>query len=457
MLLLALLACTPPDDTDKPARDDTAADTDTDDTGTDDTDTDDTDTDDTDTDDTDTAGDTDTDTAPPPVDADADGYTADVDCDDANAAVNPGVASDPCNGIDDDCDGTYEEDSAGPAAWHGGVAYTSLAEALARTEAGDTVGLCPGTYTGTWSVAEPVILEGWARDPARTILDGNGAEPVLGVSDIVDRPDAVGFAYLTVRNGVADRGGALYAYAANVRVTNSVLENNTGRVGGAIAAISSESVNVTDSTLQDNVATDAGGAIYVEGSRLDTVTLTTTGSTYARNAAAEEGGAIGATFYGYGNVNPQSSVFDENTAGTSGGAVAIAIVKNLFFNSGSSTFTGNVAGDVAGAVWVYSDLYAELNTGSASFTDNSAAAGAGAVYVEAPTAVLNASGTWHRNVAADGSCAGVGGYGEIEGDWGTGADENLGCDVSLSVCEQVRTDLGAGTDVQCRPDGSWTE
>ncbi len=61
-------------------------------------------------------GDTDTDTVPEdPFDRDDDGdgwSENEGDCDDDDAAVHP-EQDDECNGMDDDCDGVYEEDAAG--------------------------------------------------------------------------------------------------------------------------------------------------------------------------------------------------------------------------------------------------------------------------------------------------------------------------------------------------------
>ncbi len=57
------------------------------------------------------------DTGTPPVDADGDGFFADEDCDDADATVHPG-AEETCNGVDDDCDGSIDEDATDLLTWY---------------------------------------------------------------------------------------------------------------------------------------------------------------------------------------------------------------------------------------------------------------------------------------------------------------------------------------------------
>ena len=52
------------------------------------------------------------------ADEDADGHPACEDCDDAEAAVNE-EAPETCNGVDDNCDGSIDEDATDAATWYG--------------------------------------------------------------------------------------------------------------------------------------------------------------------------------------------------------------------------------------------------------------------------------------------------------------------------------------------------
>ena len=57
------------------------------------------------------------DTGDIPVDADGDGYAADADCDDSDAAVNP-MASEQCDGVDNNCDGVIDADAVDRSTWY---------------------------------------------------------------------------------------------------------------------------------------------------------------------------------------------------------------------------------------------------------------------------------------------------------------------------------------------------
>lgn len=68
------------------------------------------------------------------ADADGDGYTADVDCNDEDIAVNPG-ATEVCDGIDNNCDGNIDE--AGGSTWYADADADTYGDAAMTTVACD--------------------------------------------------------------------------------------------------------------------------------------------------------------------------------------------------------------------------------------------------------------------------------------------------------------------------------
>lgn len=133
------------------------------------------------------------------------------------------------------------------------------------TSAGvDTINFaCSGSGTATISI--PSMLEitknltlQWQSGNSVT-LDGGNAVQVIKVDN--------GFTFtlnnLTIANGSAVSGGAIYNDGGTINITNDTFTGNSATASGG-AIYSSGVINVTGSTFVNNSAVD-GGAIYVTG------------------------------------------------------------------------------------------------------------------------------------------------------------------------------------------------
>lgn len=189
---------------------------------------------------------------------------------------------------------------------------TSLRAAIQEANAlagNDTIQLPVGTYgltiaavstnpdaaDGDLDVTSTITIQG--DTAATSIIDANQLDRLFDVTGA----GSLFLSNLTLRNGLADTGGAIRSQGS-LDVRDSILTANRATIrGGAIEAsgVTGNSVGVYGTTLSNNLANGnanpatpsgngIGGAITVSGS----IPVTISGSTLSNNMAAGEGGAL---------------------------------------------------------------------------------------------------------------------------------------------------------------------
>ncbi len=227
---------------------------------------------------------------------------------------------------------------------------------------------CSGTltFTAEKTITSHVIIEG----AGQVTIDGNGTTRLF----YVNSGATLDLRELSLQNGSADEGGAILNANGTLRVTGSVLDNNSASVGGAIGSVGK--ATIVGSTLRGNQA-NIGGAVIAIG------TPTFIGSTFQGNHASERGGALTLA----GIVTIATSTFIDNSADTFGGALELngAGVENVA-TIAASTFAGNRANTAGGAI--SNAAYTSIN--ASTFSGNNAEHG-GAIENRAGLNIANST------------------------------------------------------------------
>ena len=229
-----------------------------------------------------------------------------------------------------------------------------------------------GLVTGTLTLNQNVVM---TDDEAANFVNGviinkniriDGKGHTIDAKNLgrifeIDGGFAVTLTNVTLTNGKADNGGAIYNFG-NLDLVHVNFVNNTAKYGGAIMNYAYGLV-LDDSTFTNNTA-KIGGAIYNSAD-----CFVVGNSTFANNTATSKGGAI--YNYGIGFV-VGNSTFANNTAEDAGA------VYNEGDNSvvGNSTFVNNTATSIGGAIINNGKLVVD----NSAFEDNAANYYGGAIF-----------------------------------------------------------------------------
>jgi len=318
--------------------------------------------------------------------------------------------------------------------------YATISDAILAASNGDVIEVEAGDYPETLAINVDVEIVGLGG-LATTSLSGVGA-PAVAVDGAIAR--LTGFTInptadrgVVVRNGAEftgtdldisgfsidayNAGAAVLADASMVTLVDVVMDGNDGG-GDAGAAAFFDSVGsftrvtvtrstagadgavgvyasdlfIEDSTFEDNVAADDGGAFDID---LGSAVIFTT-STFADNSAIDAGGAITAQ-QGVDLVLIDCT-FDGNVASdgpgsnSSGGAVRVRFTSNLTMSG--TTFTNNTAEGDGGAIRLEDGNH---DLSGNTFTDNASVAELGGAIAAAAGADVTSDGDTFDDNNAD--------------------------------------------------------
>lgn len=311
------------------------------------------------------------------VDLDGDGYgttavtgcddpsvplaEADGDCDDAAANIHPFAAEVPCDGLDQDCDGLFGE----VATVEGAASYDTILGAVEAVPDGGKVWVCDGTWSELIDIDENrnLTIAGWSGDATAVVLDGLDTTALIRIQ---------AYGSLTLEDMTLTRG-------------NGLIDGLAEKGGGALSVIEAAFVGRRLRFI-DNSTIYRGGAVFISshsGSTGSSVSAAFEDCTFISNSAAggASGGAIGTYVFVDESLDLQvdGCTFEDNEASQIGGDISFSGFGPAAAAISNSSFTGAQAGGEGGSMFFYSDP-TTLALSDVTIQGASSEGGGGAIY-----------------------------------------------------------------------------
>ncbi|OQD58363.1 adhesin-like protein [Methanobrevibacter arboriphilus JCM 13429 = DSM 1125] len=215
----------------------------------------------------------------------------------------------------------------------------NLGQTIENASNGDIINLEAGIYTNNVTnilVNKSLTIQG--KNPQTTIINAQNLGRIFNITST----GTLTLINITLINGNASDGGAIYNNNGKVTINYCIFENNTASSstnarGGAIYNIGSAgNLTINNSIFNNNNALIAtanrqGGAIY------NTNFMNINNSTFTKNTAAS-----GAAIYNAKTSIINNSSFINNEASSHGGAIFNSQLNNILKIS-NSTFINNTA------------------------------------------------------------------------------------------------------------------
>jgi hypothetical protein len=231
----------------------------------------------------------------------------------------------------------------------------TIQAAIDAAEDGSVVNVADGAYKGMGNrnllIAKGIVLQSASVDPAKCIIDCEGAGFGIAVSGDTDVNDTTVDGFTITRGIRSNNGGAAIRLQSGATIQNCKFAHNVvagSGSGGAVCCMEGVRANVLNCIIQNNTAEASGGGIFTRSPD-----MTIRGCIIEDNQGMTGGGGI--TCATYSAVNIIACTVRNNTAGplsidNRGGGILItlstvrivncAIQKNCVTREGDSSAQG---------------------------------------------------------------------------------------------------------------------